>query len=148
MKPARSHATPLAKRLTGLVPDSAVNWDAIGVLGSFVCLVHCLVLPLAVVILPWLVLFEGEGLHRGLAVALAVPAVLAFIPGWRNHGKWLPGLFMAGGLIALNAAAFVVPEHWETGLTVVGGLFLIAAHVLNRHLCRRCPGCVEKDRQS
>lgn len=143
MKPEFSHTPPTVARLTSLAPSPAINWDAIGVLGSFICLVHCLVLPLAVVVLPWLVLFEGEGLHRGLAVALVAPALLAFIPGWRNHGRRLPGLFMAGGLIALNAAAFVAPERWETGLTVLGGLFLIAAHGLNRHLCRRCLRCVD-----
>lgn len=143
MKTARSHTMPTAAaRLASLTPAPTVNWDAVGVMGSLVCLVHCLLLPLAVVVPPWLVLLEGEWLHRGLAVALAAPALLAFIPGRRVHGRRLPGFFMAGGLAALNAAAFAAPECWETALTVLGGLFLIAAHGLNRHLCRCCPRCV------
>ena len=138
MKSALSPTTPTVARLTNLVRVPVINWDAVGVMGSLVCLVHCLLLPLAVVVLPWLVLFEGEWLHRGLTVALVAPALLALIPGWRVHGRWLPGFFMAGGLAALNTAAFATPENWETGLTVLGGLFLIAAHGLNRYLCRRC----------
>lgn len=134
MKPALFSTTPTAARPTKLLPSQTVNWDAVGVVGSLVCLVHCLLLPLAVVGLPWLVLLEGEWLHRGLAVALAAPAVLAFILGWQLHRKWLPGAIMAGGLAALNCAAFAAPENWETGLTVLGGVFLIAAHGLNsRH---------------
>ena len=143
MKPALFHTTPTVAPLTNLVPGPAINWDAVGVMGSLVCLVHCLLLPLAVVVLPWLVLFEGESLHRWLAVSLAAPVLLAFVFGWRRHGRWQPGFLMAGGLVALNAAAFTAPEHWETSLTVLGGLFLIAAHGLNRHLCRRCPRCVD-----
>ena len=145
MKPALFHTTPTSTvaPLTSLATSPAINWDAVGVMGSLVCLVHCLLLPLAVVVLPWLVLFEGEWLHRGLAVVLAAPALLAFVFGWRHHGRWLPGFLMVGGLVVLNAAAFTAPEHWETGLTVLGGLFLIAAHGLNRNLCRRCPRCVD-----
>ena len=143
MKPALFHTTPTVAPLTSLAPSPTVNWDAVGVMGSLVCLVHCLLFPLAVVVLPWLVLFEGKWLHQGLAVALAAPALLAFVFGWRRHGRWLPGFLTAGGLVAFNAAAFAAPEHWETGLTVLGGLFLIAAHGLNRHFCRRCPRCVD-----
>ena len=145
MKPELAHTTSTVARLTSLATSPAINWDAVGVMGSLICLAHCLLLPLAVVGLPWLVLFEGEGLHRGLAVALAAPALLAFVFGWRRHGRWLPGFLMAGGLVALNAAAFAAPESWESGLTVLGGLFLIAAHGLNHHLCRRCPRCVDGD---
>lgn len=144
MKPALFPTTHTVARLTNWVPGPSVNWDAVGVIGSLVCLVHCLLLPLAVVGLPWLVLFEGEWLHRWLAVVLTAPAILAFILGWRVHGGWLPGLFMASSLAALNSAAFAAPENWETGLTVVGGLFLIAAHGLNRQLCRRCSRCVDR----
>lgn len=145
MKPASLHPLPASTRPPGLTRGLDINWDAVGVVGSLICLVHCLLLPLAVAVLPWLVLFEDAWLHQGLAVALASPALLAFLSGWRRHGRWLPGFLMGGGLAALNSAAFVAPENWETWLTILGGLFLIAAHGLNRHLCRHCPRCVEAD---
>lgn len=143
MKPGLFHAAPTVARLTNVVPGLAVNWDHVGVGGSVICLVHCLLLPLAAATVPGLVLFEGQWLHRWLAIALAASALLALIPGWRIHGRWLPGLLMAGGLAAVNTAAFAAPESWETRLTVLGGLCLIAAHGINHHLRRSCPRCAE-----
>lgn len=143
MKPALCLTTPTVAALTNLAPSSTINWDTVGVMGSLVCLTHCLLLPLAAVVLPWLALFEGEWLHRWLAVALAAPALLAFVFGWRRHGRRLPGFLMAGGLVMLNSAPFTALENWETGLTVLGGLSLIAAHGFNRHLCLHCPRCVD-----
>ncbi len=140
----KSVLSPFPLIVAQLAAGSAVKWDVVGAMGSLVCLIHCLLLPLAVVMLPWFALFEGEWLHQWLAITLAVPVLLASVFGWRRHGKWLPSFFMAGGLGALNAAAFAAPEHWESGLTVLGGLFLIAAHGLNYHLCRRCRICVNE----
>lgn len=140
MKPAFSHTTLPVARLTSLAPGTVVNWDAVGVMGSLACLAHCLLLPLAVGVLPWLILFEGEW----LVVALTAPALFALMSGWRTHGRWVPGFFMVSGLVALNSAAFATPENWEAGLTILGGLLLIGAHGLNYHLCRRCPRCADE----
>ncbi len=85
MKPAFSDTTRPVVRLTSLTPVPVVNWDAVGVMGSLACLAHCLLLPLAVGVLPWLILFEGEW----LVVALTAPALFALISGWRTHGRWV-----------------------------------------------------------
>lgn len=140
MKYALFRTAPTVAPPPSAAPSPSINWDAAGVIGSMVCLLHCLLLPVAMVVLPWLVLVQGEWLHRVLAVTLMAPALLAFSFGWRHHGRWLPGFLMAVGLLALNAAAFLAPEQWETALTVLGGVFLVVAHGLNRHLSRRCGG--------
>ncbi len=123
--------------------NAAVNWDAVGIAGSLVCLAHCLLLPMVLAALPLLALFEEEWLHRGLAVALLVPVALVLVPGWYRHGRWLPGLFMTVGLVAINTAVFTASERWETGLTLAGALSLILAHGLNLYFCRRCLRCAD-----
>ena len=135
MKPARAHTMSPVGRLTNLASVPVVDWDTIGVMGSLVCLAHCLLLPLVVGV----ILFEEEW----LVVALTAPALFALMSGWRTHGKWVPGFFMVSGLIVLNSAAFATPENWEAGLTVLGGLLLIGAHGLNYHLRRCCLRCVD-----
>lgn len=123
-----------------VAPPGWTGWDATGIAGSLACLAHCLLLPAAAAALPWLGAFSGEWLHQVLAVGLVLPALLAFVPGFRRHGTWLPGFLVLAGLAALNIGAFAAPLGWEAALTVAGGLSLIAAHGLNRHLCR-CPRC-------
>jgi hypothetical protein len=41
----------------------------------------------------------------------------------------------------LAYAAWFVEEEWEAGVTLAGAAVLIAAHAINRALCRRCPQC-------
>ncbi|MCP3062391.1 MerC domain-containing protein [Myxococcus sp. K38C18041901] len=120
------------------------RWDGVGQLLSALCVVHCLVLPAVLGLLPaalagWL---GGEGAHRGLLALALLGALAAFLPGWRLHRRaWVPVLAV-GGLGLLGAGAFLVPEGageaWEVGLTLGGGALLAVAHGRNRTLCREC----------
>ena len=120
--------------------------DRIGVAASIVCLIHCLLLPLAVPLLPLLAgVVEAESVHAGLLVFLAICALLAFVPGYRTHRAILvPAVggfgiaLLAGGALAHDVALL---EGLDTPLTVVGGLVLIATHLANLRLCRNCPVC-------
>jgi MerC mercury resistance protein len=109
-------------------PSRSLDAAAIGL--SAVCLVHCLVLPVAVAALPLLaVVADAEWVHF-LVVALAAPvAVLAL----RRRGTpiWMRALALCG-LAALVAGALEFPSHEaETPLTVVGALVLATVHASN-----------------
>jgi peptidoglycan/LPS O-acetylase OafA/YrhL len=71
--------------------------------------------------------------------------MLAFIPGYRRHRRWPVVLLGLIGLGLLSAGVLVpgggLSEGAETGLTVLGGTLLIAAHLRNGYLCRLCPAC-------
>lgn len=105
---------------------------------SAACLVHCLGVPLLLVLAPWMTLgvLGEEWFHLGL-VAFVVPlSLLAFHLGFRQHGQramMLPGL--AGvTLVALAAGLEVghlVGHTVSAALTSVGGILLIVGHWLN-----------------
>jgi MerC mercury resistance protein len=124
--------------------------DRIGVAASVVCLIHCLLLPLAVPLLPLLAGFaEAESVHQGLLVLLSVCAVLAFVPGYRTHRALsvlayggLGVALLVGGALAHDLA---VLEGLDTPLTVIGGVVLIVTHLVNLRLCRSCPVCREQE---
>jgi carbon starvation protein CstA len=129
-------------------------WDRLGIAMSVVCLVHCLMLPLAIAALPlvaaqWL---EANTFHTAMALALVPVALFAAVPGLRMHGRVSVGVAMAAGLSLLSTAAFagerLLSQEWVTGLTVVGGTILVTAHAVNLALCRSCPACATPDHEA
>lgn len=118
--------------------DRGSNWlDLLGLTASGACLVHCLLLPVLLALLPALssLLAVPEEAHLA-ALCFAVPATaFAMLRGWRLHGIAQPLLVGAAGLAALVIGALAGLE-WlaETGFTVAGSLLVMAAHLHNWRL--------------
>ncbi|HZI16516.1 MAG TPA: MerC family mercury resistance protein [Myxococcus sp.] len=134
--------------LSGSAPPAAASsrWDGVGQALSSLCIAHCLLLPLALGLLPLAAAeaLEGEAVHHGLLVLTAMGALAAFVPGWRLHRHASVPVLAALGLALLSAGAFLVPEDatgpWEPVLTGGGGAVMLLAHGHNRALRRRgCP---------
>lgn len=125
---------------TSIPPSRAASLGdryAIGLSG--LCLVHCLVLPLALGLAPAaLVWAEAEWVH-GLLFLMALPVSLWTLAGSSDRSWPLIGLAGLGlALLAAGAAGF--PSHdLETPVTVAGALLLATAHGLNWR--RRTPTC-------
>lgn len=111
--------------------------DRAAIVISVLCLVQCLLLPVAVVALPFLSLdiLSHELLHViVLGVVLPLSAA-AFATGWRRHRR--PRMLFPGiaGLVVLIVAAWlgrgVLGIAGETLVTAAGGMLLIVAHVWN-----------------
>ena len=97
------------------------GWDRAGVIGSLLCIAHCVVTPFLAAALPVLAVTEKET-HIGLTVVLMLIGLLAFLPGYRQHSKSYMGLLAMLGFAMLSMAVFL-PEEFsseamETGLTV------------------------------
>ena len=121
--------------------------DLAGVGLSLTCLIHCLALPLAILLAPalghWIAL--PEDMH-GLILLLALPAALiAMSDGWRRHRRVAPVLLAMFGL-GLLTLGLVAHEGWIAAvdnvladrlLTSAGAISLAAAHLLNWRLRHR-----------
>ena len=116
---------------------------------SMACAVHCLAVPVLVVLLPAVASFYlfDEAFHLWMLVAVVPTSVVALTLGCRKHGSYavlVPGLL---GIATLCAAVWighdVLGEQGEKLLTVLGATMVAAGHLWNHRLCSRssceCP---------
>jgi hypothetical protein len=126
--------------------------DRLGIGVSGLCLIHCTVVPVALVALPLFPLLEGvHELVHVLFLAILIPiTTVAMYLGYRSHGRIDSVLLMIIGLLLIGAAALLIPKHgpWyqEAGLTVVGSTLLISGHWRNMKLRRSCPPSADQAR--
>lgn len=120
------------------------GWDRIGIGLSGLCVVHCLLFPVILAVLPLWSAFEAlhDGFHLVLAVLLVPTTGLAARSGYRHHrDRGVLGL-LSGGLAAIVVAALLghglLGYGWGTGLTLVGSVLLIAGHGRNWHCRSAC----------
>lgn len=117
--------------------------DYFGMMVTILCLMHCLGIPLLLILLPLTSLGQpDDAIHRFMAVMVTLPVLLALIPGFVAHRR--RSVLVLGGLgltCFIVAILFLGPRHGETAevvLASIGGAFLLAAHFRNRSFCRRC----------
>jgi len=121
--------------------------DLIGMALSATCLIHCLALPMLLLLAPaighWIALPEWT---HAVILLLALPAACsAMRGGWHRHRRWTPGLAAAAGLALLTLGlaaheglvAAVDPDAADRLLTSAGALMLAAAHIANWRLAHR-----------
>ena len=116
--------------------------DAIGIAGSAFCALHCLIVPLSLVIGPLAnLLHVDDELFHSLLLWIVVPAAtLAFAVGCLQHKDRVVMLCGAIGLASL-VLSFTVLHEWagENGERIAAtfsATLLITAHVRNFRLCR------------
>ncbi|WP_294390157.1 MerC domain-containing protein [uncultured Sphingomonas sp.] len=110
--------------------------EALAIGAAAACLIHCLALPLIVLALPVVttVLPIPTNFHL-FALVLAVPTTAGVLfAGYRRHHLASPLVSGVFGLTLLTLAVVI----WdgtvrETLATVVGSLFIAAAHLANWH---------------
>lgn len=117
-----------------------------GAAASWLCAVHCLVLPFFVSVLPlvglsFLLEETTEQVFIGISILIAV---VALVPAYfRQHGKLRAiGLFVAGiGLILVSHLLFEDSLTPKILFLLSGAVLISAAHLVNHRLCRECVRC-------
>lgn len=125
---------------TEKVPSSL---DAVGACLSFACAVHCILMPFVITLLPLIGLSAlSHDIFDIVMFSVTVSlATLSLCWGVRIHKRHELLLLVALGVFLFYLGGF----HAETvkdGIFVgLGGLCLVAGHLLNRKLCRSCKTC-------
>src|SRR5437879_1844062 len=84
------------------------GWDLAGTTLSILCVIHCLVTPLVITMLPSLGLdfLAQAGFHRGLALPAIAVGLITFLPGFLRHRRIFVPLLGGAGMALLCYAAF------------------------------------------
>ncbi|QOY95291.1 MerC domain-containing protein [Massilia sp. UMI-21] len=117
--------------------------DYAGMAASALCLVHCLAMPLLLAGFPLLGLgAEHHALHDALLLGVAVPVLLALVPGYIKHRDPAALTLGLAGLAAFLLAVFVLGPRFgelaETVGAVISSVLLLAAHLCNHRYCKDC----------
>jgi hypothetical protein len=114
--------------------------DRLAIGASTICVFHCLLIPVALVLFPTLgaVLGSDEMFHRALVLFVVPASVAALGLGcWRHRDRTVFVLGAAGIVTLLLTLALGHIEHWERVCTVAGSGLVLFAHLRNYRLCRR-----------
>ncbi|HSG66769.1 MAG TPA: MerC domain-containing protein [Gammaproteobacteria bacterium] len=117
--------------------------DRIAISLSAICIVHCLAVPLVVVVLPIAALSLGDESHfHALMLWLVVPvSIIGLIMGYRVHERAMIVALGIVGVVIVSVAAVQGHAQWpvliEVFVSVFGSLLLAAAHWLNFVLVRK-----------
>lgn len=116
--------------------------DRIGATASFLCAIHCALLPFVLALLPFLGLefLADHRFERGFVLFACALALFALIRGFRRHQARLPLLLAAPGLVLLllgitYAEGYSLILH--SVLVTCGGLLVASAHFVNLRRDRR-----------
>lgn len=118
--------------------------DRIGIWASSLCMVHCLLTPVVLSLSAVSAHFlpSEERTHRILAVSIALVGAIALTKGFRSHRRRRVPLLMVIGLAFIFGGAWYgnhLPSHaTEVAITLIGSVFMIAAHRINHTFCQDC----------
>ncbi len=121
--------------------------DLAGAAASTLCLIHCLLTPVAIGFFPAVFAYlPGDTtFHRLLAAILVLVGAVSFIPGYRLHRRKPILAMIATGIPLILIVAWKGDSlGWEELVfSVAGSLLLVAAHLLNRSFCHQCLACIQ-----
>ena len=123
--------------------ESAGLLDRLAIALSGLCILHCLAMPLLLIVLPIMGQFSEDHFHQQMLLLVVPVSSFALLLGYRRHrhaGTLIGGI--AGMLLLFVAGTWV---HSEIGIiadrltTIAGSLLLATAHFYNSRFsrCRR-----------
>ena len=105
------------------------RWDLAGVVLSGACALHCALTSALLVALPAAGSFASHETHQVLSVLAATVASVVFVPSLLRGHYHLPALAGLGAVMVVSAAFASLSTAQEIGVTVLGGVLLVTAHL-------------------
>lgn len=104
------------------IKASTTIWSRISLFLSSLCLVHCMVHPFVIMLLPLASEFVGHTMENIFIIMVVPVSLVGFVPTWLNHRNIKLMSYFSLGLVILVAAQFLIPENLT--FSAFGGLTL------------------------
>ena len=129
----------MLQEATSPPPRALRNADRVGFAASFLCAIHCALLPLVLALAPALGLKFGGWIDfdQAFVVFATLLGLTTLTLGYRRHRGFHAWLLLVPGLALVWAGAFThLHDHGVAHAVImtVGGLLLAAAHFVNLRL--------------
>ena len=115
--------------------------DSIGMTASFLCAIHCAIVPLLITSLPLFGLgfLANPWLEWGMIIfALFIGIYAIGLSYIRTHRRFLPMLLLIIGFFIIIIGHLFIRSWREAIIVPVGGLFIVAAHFFNFRYTGAC----------
>ncbi len=116
--------------------------DQLAVTLSGLCLLHCLLLPVAIAVLPFLGQVGEDHLHVQMLIVVLPVSTIALTLGFRRHRDKRIVVWGIAGLLLLAIGGTVVHSLFgifaDRALTISGSITLAITHYWNSRLSRHC----------
>ena len=114
-----------------------INWDALGILTSIACAIHCAILPLVLGSLPvfGVNIIDNPAFEFYMILLAFAIGFYALWHGYRKHHRNLtpPVIFIAGILLLFSKQIWHQYQSWILPFAIT---LVVTAHMLNYRLCR------------
>lgn len=128
---------------TQTVIYASTSLDKLAIGLSLACSLHCLLLPVSLVLLPALAstTLGDEQFHRWMLLAVLPTSLIALTIGCMKHLNFSVIAITLPGLALLLLAAFfghdMLGETGEKAVMLVGATLVALGHFRNQSLCKR-----------
>jgi hypothetical protein len=117
--------------------------DRMAITLSIACAIHCLAMPLLLLLLPSFVVLQlnNEAYHTAMVLIVLPTSVFALFMGCKQHKRYRLLFIGFVGLIFLVLAISLGNEFWEKVLTLMGSAVIAGGHYWNYRLCQQHTLC-------
>jgi uncharacterized membrane protein YfcA len=118
--------------------DYRSRWDAIGIVASFACAIHCVLLPIlfTTLTLCGIELLENVYLEMLTILVSMCAGSWALIKGFRKHQNKTLLILFFGGLVCMITGNLLASEYAEIACKLTGSMLIIIAHLKNVKHCK------------
>ncbi|SHK44028.1 MerC mercury resistance protein [Reichenbachiella agariperforans] len=110
-----------------------IHADWIGLIASFVCALHCLLMPVALSLAPMLAGYMNHPALEAIMIGISV-VIASYAIGrgyYSRHRRLLPVVILCTSFLLITMGRFSSDAHVEVWMTSSGAFLIAVAHAIN-----------------